>query len=95
MIISASILKSIFEFQTWIPNSGTVFFKYIFFFPGPADILERRKLSSFMSGADLISDNPPSPPQTMWAKQMMPSENSYNTYDTHHHNEKRFTDVLR
>ena len=31
----------------------------------------------------------------MWAKQMMPSENSYNTYDTHHHNEKRFTDVLR
>ena len=34
-------------------------------------------------------------PFSMWAKQMMPSENSYSTYDTHHHNEKRFTDVLR
>ena len=39
-------------------------------------------------------------PFSMWAKresakQMMPSENSYSTYDTHHHNEKRFTDILR
>ena len=34
-------------------------------------------------------------PFSIWAKQMMPSENSFNTYDNHHHNEKRFTDVLR
>ena len=64
---------------------------------GSSDILQRRKLS-FKSGGDHTApaDKKPSAEVfNMWAKQMMPSENSYNTYDTHHHNEKRFTDVLR
>ena len=68
---------------------------------GGSDILQRRKLS-FVSGGvggdkhTAPTDKKPSAEVfNMWAKQMMPSENSYNTYDTHHHNEKRFTDVLR
>ena len=73
-----------------------------------SDMLRKRLLnfradgSSETSGKDQSSGVKPGTsssetedPFSIWAKQMMPSENSFNTYDNHHHNEKRFTDVLR
>jgi hypothetical protein len=56
------------------------------FLPVDLSSEEQEKVSEVVASAD---------PFNMWAKQMMPSENFFNTYDTKHHNEKRFTDVLR